>query len=362
MLWPFVLYNLMLLPVDLATLYYIRQVRKFRATGAGLAVLLVASVVVAMLMSTSYLMLRLTCIGWFAHMPIVLLIGAWLNRKRSKLLSISSAIIGLFVLAVAVDAFWIEPTWLQENRYVIHSDKINRPLRIVVLADIQTDHLGEYEKRVLRRTLEIKPDMILLAGDYLQVIDQERLLRLRQEMNAFLREINFSAPLGVFAVEGNNDRDEWEEMFRGLPVHACIDTQPHQVGDVRVTCLSMRDSFWTNARVASVDPFHIALGHSPNFALGDVEADLLVAGHTHGGQVRIPGLGPIITLSAIPRKWATGLTQIDEARQLIVSRGIGMERADAPRLRFLCRPELVILELKPTQKVMACPPSDQTQR
>ena len=96
------------------------------------------------------------------------------------------------------------------------------------------------------------------------------------------------------------------------------------------------------------ESFHIAMGHSPNFSLGQVEADLLIAGHTHGGQVQLPLVGPLVTLSQVPRSWASGVTEIEPGRTLIVSRGIGMERGNAPRMRFLCRPQLVILDLLPT--------------
>jgi hypothetical protein len=99
--------------------------------------------------------------------------------------------------------------------------------------------------------------------------------------------------------------------------------------------------------VGPSERFHIVLGHSPNFALGRVDADLLVAGHTHGGQVRLPWIGPLMTLSAVPRAWAAGTTRLDSGRTLVVSRGVGMERGDAPRLRFLCRPEIVIVEIVP---------------
>jgi hypothetical protein len=115
----------------------------------------------------------------------------------------------------------------------------------------------------------------------------------------------------------------------------------------------LQASFNTATQVAG-DPehFHVVLGHSPNFALGDVAADLLIAGHTHGGQVRLPLVGAIMTLSRIPRRWAAGgLTNLPDGRRLLVSRGIGMERCNAPRLRFLCRPELVVLDLTPTCKV-----------
>src|SRR5690606_31801463 len=98
------------------------------------------------------------------------------------------------------------------------------------------------------------------------------------------------------------------------------------------------------------DRYHIVLGHRPDFALGSVDADLLLAGHTHGGQVQIPGFGPLVTLSNIPRAWAAGtVVSLDDDTTLVVSRGLGMERGVAPRLRFLCRPELVILDLVPAQ-------------
>jgi predicted MPP superfamily phosphohydrolase len=93
--------------------------------------------------------------------------------------------------------------------------------------------------------------------------------------------------------------------------------------------------------------FHIVLGHAPDFALGNVQGDLFVAGHTHGGQVRLPIIGPIITFSRVPRHMAAGVTELAGGRTLVVSRGTGMERGYAPRMRFLCRPELVVIEIAP---------------
>jgi len=54
-----------------------------------------------------------------------------------------------------------------------------------------------------------------------------------------------------------------------------------------------------------------------------------------------------MTRSGVPRSWAAGVTQLGPGKTLIVSRGIGMERADAPRIRFLCRPEIVIVDVMP---------------
>ena len=114
-----------------------------------------------------------------------------------------------------------------------------------------------------------------------------------------------------------------------------------------LTALGMWDAFDAHKAVAAQDKFHIVLGHSPNFSLGDVDADLLIAGHTHGGQVQLPLLGPLLTLTVAPRTWASGVTPIAPGKMLVVSRGIGMERANAPRLRFLCRPEVVVIDIVP---------------
>ena len=116
---------------------------------------------------------------------------------------------------------------------------------------------------------------------------------------------------------------------------------------VHITGLGVDDSFDSTLRVPASDRFHIVLRHAPNFALGDVQADLLVAGHTHGGQVRLPWIGPIFTFSTIPRSWATGATRLSGGRWLVVSSGVGLERGSAPRLRFLCRPEIAVIHVEP---------------
>lgn len=76
---------------------------------------------------------------------------------------------------------------------------------------------------------------------------------------------------------------------------------------------------------------------------------LALAGHTHGGQVQLPWFGPPLVLSNVTRAMgAGGLFRLGES-WLCVSRGIGMERNHAPRIRFLCRPELTVLELVPPE-------------
>lgn len=294
--------------------------------------------------------LRMLAYGVFGYTAAATAAGAvWLARSHRRW-AIALALCFVVIEAVAVDAFLIEPHWLDVRVVRLTSEKVSRPLKIALLADLQTDEIGVYERSVLRRIMDAKPDLILLAGDYIQDFDHAARRRLHRELRAALQEIGFSAPLGVFAVRGNVDSDGWTTSFEQTPVTTSRETRSFDVDGVRVVALSVEDSFASDLSVSASDRFQIVLGHCPNYALGDVRADLLVAGHTHGGQVRLPGLGPIVTLARVPRRWAAGVTDLGEGRTLIVSRGVGMERGPAPRLRFLCRPELVFVEVIPAEK------------
>ena len=294
---------------------------------------------------------RLWSYGIFLHDVVLLLATVWFWRRRRPWLAggVLAAAVGL--LLVAADAFLVEPHWLEVTHWRIVSPKIHRPMRIVVVADLQTDRIGPYERSVLRRVLAEKPDVILLAGDYLQESRKQELI-LRSELNDFLHAIHFTAPRGVFAVRGNVDRHDWPKIFEGLDVAAVTSNRSFDLGDVQITCLSLRESYDPTLQVTHgpPKPFHLVLGHIPNFALGEIEADLIVAGHTHGGQVRLPLIGPMITHSCIPHTWAAGMTELPDGGRLLVSRGIGMERGHAPPMRFLCRPELMVIDLAPEEE------------
>lgn len=289
--------------------------------------------------------LRLAAYVIFVHVPFVLF-GAALVLRARRAVAAGLACAALLVLFVALRAFVIEPAALAVRRYTVRSAEVTRRLRIVVLSDIQTDHVGAYEEDVVARAMRERPSLLLFPGDYIQLPlgaardrEQAKLSRLLAGMHA---------PLGAYAVQGNVDPSgAWERIFEGTPVVARPHTHRAVRGEVTVTSLSFEDSFDPALRVVDAPGFHVVFGHGPDFALGDVGADLLVAGHTHGGQVVVPFFGPPITFSRVPRDWAGGRTALSGGRTLVVSRGIGMERGVAPRLRFLCPPELVVIDVSP---------------
>lgn len=114
---------------------------------------------------------------------------------------------------------------------------------------------------------------------------------------------------------------------------------------------------WHDLRVAprrSPDRFGFAVMHSPDSApeTASLGYDLLVAGHTHGGQVCLPGVGALVTNCSLPARLVSGMIRIGDA-VMSVSPGLGTSKF-AP-FRFFCRPEATLLELHPR-------PTDRTSR
>jgi predicted MPP superfamily phosphohydrolase len=93
--------------------------------------------------------------------------------------------------------------------------------------------------------------------------------------------------------------------------------------------------------------YKIVLDHKPDVIFRTPPGiDLVVTGHTHGGQVNLPFFGPVMTLTNIPRDQAAGgLFNFPEGRQLFVTRGVGVEHGGAPIVRFNDTPQIAVLDV-----------------
>ena len=94
------------------------------------------------------------------------------------------------------------------------------------------------------------------------------------------------------------------------------------------------------------DTFTVLLYHSPDLIHEATRhhVDLYLGGHTHGGQLRLPIYGAIVTGSIYGKRYTAGLFE-QGGTSMYISRGLGFEGGGMPRARFLCRPEIVSLEL-----------------
>jgi predicted MPP superfamily phosphohydrolase len=286
-----------------------------------------------------FALFRYACWALFVHLPLGMIAAAVGAREpRYLAFAVPSVLVG-------IDAFWIEPHALEIRHYTVATPKLVAPLRIGVLSDLQTDGVGAYERAAIARLMAEKPDIVLFPGDYVQAPSARR-----PAIMATLRRAlaGVAPPYGAYAVRGNVEQDDWEQIFAGTGVRTFEHTTALTAGPIDLVALSFADGFTAERVAMPGDRFKVAFGHSPDFALGEVDADLLVAGHTHGGQVVLPFFGPPLTLSRLPRALAAGgMHELAPGQWLVVSRGVGMERRNAPRLRFLCHPELVVIDLVP---------------
>ena len=260
---------------------------------------------------------------------------------------------GCYVWAREVEPFRLEITTAKVTSPRLAG--LTAPVRVACVADLQTDAMGAYEVSVFDRLVELQPDLVLFLGDYLQLPADE----LRAELPKLHAQLARLTPrLGMFAVDGDVDGPGGgvSGVFAGTSVTPLVDGDASLPGvpiDVhgmsRMRSRAPRFDAGMVKRLGG-ERFPIVIGHAPDFMLavlrGGLQADaLLVAGHTHGGQIQVPGFGPLITLSSAPRWLAGGGVFQRGASWLVCSRGIGMERDAAPRVRFWCRPQLIVLEL-----------------
>ncbi|MDR2438180.1 MAG: metallophosphoesterase [Planctomycetaceae bacterium] len=291
--------------------------------------------------------------GFFLVGSALLIRCQTIGNKHRIVFPLALFFCAVIYLGLAVDALLIEPTALVVKRHKIVTPKITSPMKIVFLADFQTDRIGRYERVTLELVKKENADLIILGGDYLQARTKTHERQLVTKFNTLLREINLNAPYGVYAIQGNQENAvwfNWKQSFNRTEIVPISRTVSFNVGEIRLTLLSMYGSF-TNRTFHDRNTekrFRIIVGHAPLFALAEQQAELLLAGHTHGGQVQIPGYGAIITMSkGLPKKWASGLTILPNGSTLIVSNGTGLERGRAPRVRFFCRPDFRVIELIP---------------
>ncbi len=254
-----------------------------------------------------------------------------------------------------------EPHWL-------HVDRITVPpptgtpdrarVRIVHLSDFHASSEVplDYIEEAVRRSIAERPDLIAVTGDFItnHIYEGPRYA-------AILGQLSAAAP--TFAVLGNHDGGPWTRLSGGLPT---IDDTLALLASARITCLHNRGlslnvrgraiqftgvgDLWSDMcepanAFARTPPrgeaSRILLNHNPDAkdTLRHFDWDVMLSGHTHGGQLRLPLIGtPFAPVR--DRRFVEGLHRWQD-RWLYITRGVG----NLHGMRFNCRPQISVLEV-----------------
>lgn len=273
---------------------------------------------------------------------------------------------GMAALWGARRAFFLEPLALRIERHTLFvppTKHFDGELRVAHLTDLHLrGELGELERRVVAATRSVRPHIIAVTGDYLNL--REAL----PHLEALLNQLGEVAP--VYAVLGDNDFDEDEQtadliaclqrsrvrLLRNEAVHVAVAggslvvagvddpntgraelTRALEAGEALLPHLVRSPA----ARLTDLPV--LLLAHSPEIAIqADPRVDLYLTGHTHGGQICLPGGRALTTNTPQIRGYASGAYPLKPG-VLYVNRGVGTARI---RARLFCPPELAVFTLK----------------
>ncbi len=264
---------------------------------------------------------------------------------------------GLFAVgasAMMADSVFVEPKHITISKQIVPIHGLPKAFdgfQICQLTDFHHSFFVNtiYIQKVIDRAKSLLPDAMVLTGDYID------------GSSAYVNPIaemlgQIDVPYGVFAVLGNHDHREGNAKLlrkvlhdQDIPVventHKFIQKDGVAlciagVGDLLEGTQDLKSAL----RGVPPDMPRILLSHHPDYAEEmprDERVDLVLAGHTHGGQVRMPfSFAPYLS-SNYGQKFFGGLVRLEHT-QVYVSRGIGVA---SPPIRFNCPPEITIIEL-----------------
>jgi hypothetical protein len=287
---------------------------------------------------------------------------------------LTAAILWALVLIAVIFGFYVryvEPSQIVVTDQTLHIEDLPealRGLRVVHLSDFHCHDEPRIEwssREAVRLAMEQDPDLIAITGDLFDTCEMATECPEQLE--------GLEAPLGVWAVPGNHDRAH-EDPFK------CLEAPPEDIHTLHGVLDNLGIRLLANdSERVRVDGAEVAIAGSDEYAFGrdDVaaaldgtadadlvillchtpdllddpavgEADLMLCGHTHGGQIQLPLIGPPWAPVWRDRRRASGLLQAD-GLLAYVSRGV----ASATAARFNCHPEVAVLTLERGEETRA---------
>lgn len=279
------------------------------------------------------------------------------------LIAVICVVIFVLLLSAAFDS-----NRFVTRTYEIRSEKLTKPCKFVLLADLHNKSFGKGNDRLLAAIEEIKPDAVLTAGDMLTA---ERgadftnaltlLERLAESYPIYYGMGNHEYRLGLYP-------EHYPGMYEGYTVglkKAGIEPLINETAylpawNIAVCGVQIDRDYYRHFRRAPMEPsylrkligtpdrekFQLLIAHNPVYfdAYADWGADLVVSGHVHGGIMRLPFLGGVLSpsLTLFPR-YDGGIFR-EHGSTMILSRGLSSHTIP---IRIFNPGELIVIELKP---------------
>ncbi len=263
------------------------------------------------------------------------------------------SLLGLFLLFIICGLQYN----LKIRYYTIDSELISENVRILIVSDLHSCKYGKNQEKLINAIDEINPDIIALTGD---IVDDELPEEPAYELLSFVAE-NYDC----YYISGNHEawsgkEDEIKDVIRGLGITVLEgETVFTTIGNQTISLSGVDDKYNLTSETVSRqyenavselkdDVFSILLSHRSNDTANFIkyDFDLVLAGHMHGGQWRIPGLvnGIYTPNEGLFPDHCGGYYNLSNGSVLIVSRGLAKETTLIPRLYN--PPELVVVDLK----------------
>jgi hypothetical protein len=262
----------------------------------------------------------------------------------------------ILALGLAGYGYWSatrEPVVREARIQVSGWPRGERPLRLLLMADIHVQGPDMRPSRlegIVEQANALAPDVVLIAGDFIGDKPVGTRTYTADEMAAPLARLR--APLGLYAVLGNHDH--WNDpgavraaLTRAgirLLTNEAVRVGPLALGGLDDDHTSRSDLGRTLVAMQMARGVPVLLSHSPDpFPALPDDVPLMLSGHTHCGQVRLPGVGALVTFSRHGKRYACG--RFDErGRTLIVSAGLGTSGVP---FRIGAAPDMWLIEVGP---------------
>lgn len=271
------------------------------------------------------------------------------NTKKQKYIKLA---ITLSIVIVIILFCNFQNKHLETTHYTYAAEQLGADLegyRIVQISDLHNAKFGKNNQKLVGRIRECEPDMIVLTGD---LVDSNHTNVDRAVQ--FVDEIVKICP--VYYVTGNHEywleKSEYDELMDGLIGAGVVilDDQVVEIsrGDAKFRLVGLDDKSLTDgtleALLSDEKEFTVVLAHEPQYLVRYASSgvDLVLSGHAHGGQFRLPFVGGIVAPDQgfLP-EYTAGEYYMD-GTEMIVSRGLGNSVIPA---RLFNYPEIVCVEL-----------------